>query len=232
MKSYKLIAMILSLLLFFSVSVIAQEEEEKEMTEEEWQEEMNRLTEERVALTKELNELKTSTDELKKKQASMQAVEDCINEKYALVGATEADVARYRKEVAQLEGQIQRKESPKDDKQVALDNLKANKISALPEFNDKVCKQLQGMLDAWEEAPKEVDYTVVKGDYLWKIAKKDEFYGNGFAWPVIYKANRDQIKDPDLIYPKQVFKIPVLTDDEQAKYEKARVNYKPAPPTQ
>jgi nucleoid-associated protein YgaU len=207
-------------------------QEEEEMTEEEFQTEMNRLTEQRVDLTKQINELKSSIDELKKKQAALQPVEDCINEKYALVGATEADVVRFRREVAALEGQIQRKESPKDDRQVALDNLKASKLSALPEFNNKVCKQLQAMLDAWEEAPKEVNYTVVKGDYLWKIAKKDEFYGNGFAWPVIYNANRDQIKDPDLIYPKQVFKIPNLTDDEKAKYEKARANYKPAPPSQ
>ena len=50
-----------------------------------------------------------------------------------------------------------------------------------------------------------------------------------FAWPIIYKANRDQIKDPDLIYPKQVFKIPPLTEEEKAKYEKIRANYKPAP---
>lgn len=230
MKSYKLIAGILGLLLFFSVSVMAQEE--KEMTEEEFQTEMNRLTEQRVDLTKQINELKSSIDELKKKQAALQAVEDCINEKYVLVGATEADVVRFRREVAQLEGQIQRKESPKDDRQVALDNLKASKLSALPEFHNKVFNQMQAMLDAWEEAPKEVNYTVVKGDYLWKIAKKDEFYGNGFAWPVIYNANRDQIKDPDLIYPKQVFKIPNLTDDEKAKYEKAKANYKPAPPSQ
>ena len=27
-------------------------------------------------------------------------------------------------------------------------------------------------------------------------------------WPLIYKANHDKIKDPDLIYPKQVFSIP------------------------
>ncbi len=93
---------------------------------------------------------------------------------------------------------------------------------------------MQRMLEAWEqeEANKVVNYTVVKGDYLWKIAKKDKFYGNGFAWPVIYNANRDQIKDPDLIYPKQVFKIPSLNDEEKAKYDKARANYKPAPPTQ
>jgi nucleoid-associated protein YgaU len=107
-----------------------------------------------------------------------------------------------------------------------------DKISALPEFFDKVHNQLQRKLDAWMEKPKEVMYTVVRGDCLWNIAKKKEHYANGFAWPMIYRANRDQIKDPDLIYPKQTFKIPNLTDEEKAKYDKIRRNYKPAPPMQ
>lgn len=49
-------------------------------------------------------------------------------------------------------------------------------------------------------------YTVVKGDSLWKIAKK--FYGNGSKYIVIYDANKNKIKHPDLIYPGQVFTIP------------------------
>ena len=232
MKSYKLIAGILSLLLLLSVSVMAQEE--KEMTQEEFQSEMNRLTQESVELTKEVNELKSSIEALKAKQAALESIEDSQNELYALVGATDASVARYRKDVADLEAQLQRREGSLEDANLALENLQKNKISALPEFNDQVHGQMQRMLAAWEqeEASKEVVYTVVKGDYLWKIAKKDEFYGNGFAWPVIYNANRDQIKDPDLIYPKQEFKIPNLDDEEKAKYDKARANYKPAPPTQ
>ncbi len=232
MKSYKLIAGILSLLLLLSVSVMAQEE--KEMTQEEFQKEMNRLTQEKVELTKEVNELKSAIDGLKAKQAALESVEDSQNELYALVDATDASVARYRKDVADLEAQLKRREGSLEDANLALDNLKKNKISALPEFNDKVHGQMQRMLAAWEqeEASKEVIYTVVKGDYLWKIAKKDEFYGNGFAWPVIYNANRDQIKDPDLIYPKQEFKIPNLNEEEKAKYDKAKANYKPAPPTQ
>ena len=104
-----------------------------------------------------------------------------------------------------------------------------NKISALPEFFDKVHNQMQASMDAWVEPPKEVNYTVVRGDCLWNIAKKQMFYGNGFAWPNIYKANRDKIKNPNLIFPKQVFTIPKLTDEEKAKYEKIRQNYKPAP---
>lgn len=229
MKSYKLFAAILSLMLLFSVNVIAQEDE---MTTEEWQSEMNRLTEKKAALVKSVDALNSGIAELKTKQAGLQAYADCQKELYAVVGATEADVNRFRKEVGMLDGQVKRKESPKDDRAVALDNLKSNKMSALPEFFDKVHNQMQRMLDAWQEAPKEIMYTVIKGDYLWKIAKKKEHYGNGFAWPVIYKANRDKIKDPDLIYPKQVFKIPNLSDVEKSKYDKARKNYKPAPPSQ
>ncbi len=51
-------------------------------------------------------------------------------------------------------------------------------------------------------------YTVIKGDYLWKIAKFWWIYRDGRKWRIIYEANRDKIKDPDLIYPKQVLTIP------------------------
>lgn len=47
---------------------------------------------------------------------------------------------------------------------------------------------------------------VVKGDCLWNIAKYA--YGDGFAYMTIYQANKKQIKDPNLIYPNQVFVIP------------------------
>ena len=51
-------------------------------------------------------------------------------------------------------------------------------------------------------------YTVVRGDSLWDIASYRVIYGNPYEWPLIYKANSDQIKDADLIYPGQVFAIP------------------------
>jgi nucleoid-associated protein YgaU len=49
-------------------------------------------------------------------------------------------------------------------------------------------------------------YTVVAGDSLSRIAKRE--YGDGNAWNRIYEANRDIIKDPDLIHPGQTLKIP------------------------
>jgi len=146
-----------------------------------------------------------------------------------LVGATRSDVDNFRNAVNELDGKIRRKEGPKTDRQADLDALKMNKISALPEFFDKVHNQMQRALDEWIDKPAVISYTVVKGDCLWNIAKKKEHYANAFAWPVIYKANRDQIKNPDLIYPDQTFQIPPLTEEEKEKYERLRANYKPAP---
>lgn len=44
------------------------------------------------------------------------------------------------------------------------------------------------------------------GDHLWKIARQR--YGSGFQFTLIYEANKDQIRDPDLIYPGQIFTLP------------------------
>ena len=58
------------------------------------------------------------------------------------------------------------------------------------------------------------DYTVVSGDNLWNISGKDSVYGNPYQWPLIYKANSDQINDADLIFPGQVFSIPSASSSE------------------
>ncbi|KIC17740.1 LysM peptidoglycan-binding domain-containing protein, partial [Leisingera sp. ANG-Vp] len=48
--------------------------------------------------------------------------------------------------------------------------------------------------------------TVQKGDTLWAISQ--EKYGSGFLYVRVFEANRGAIRDPDLIYPGQVFAIP------------------------
>ena len=47
--------------------------------------------------------------------------------------------------------------------------------------------------------------TVQPGATLWAIAR--EQFGEGILYVAVYEANKDQIRDPDLIYPGQVFKI-------------------------
>ena len=48
--------------------------------------------------------------------------------------------------------------------------------------------------------------TVQKGSTLWAISRSR--YGRGILYARIFEANRDRIRDPDLIYPGQIFKLP------------------------
>ena len=50
--------------------------------------------------------------------------------------------------------------------------------------------------------------TVERGNTLWAIAR--EKYGEGILYVHVYEANKDQIRDPDLIYPGQIFVLPEL----------------------
>jgi hypothetical protein len=47
---------------------------------------------------------------------------------------------------------------------------------------------------------------IVRGDNLWNIARAH--YGEGFRYTTIFDANKDQIRDPNLIYPGQIFSLP------------------------
>ena len=68
--------------------------------------------------------------------------------------------------------------------------------------------KIDGM-EAPEPEPEVQYYTIVSGDSLSKIAKAH--YGNAMDYPKIFEANREVIKDPDLIYPGQKIRIPPKT---------------------
>lgn len=48
--------------------------------------------------------------------------------------------------------------------------------------------------------------TIARGNTLWAIAR--DTYGDPYLYVKLFEANRDQIRDPDLIYPGQVFTLP------------------------
>ncbi|MBN2208719.1 MAG: DUF4398 domain-containing protein [Candidatus Coatesbacteria bacterium] len=65
-------------------------------------------------------------------------------------------------------------------------------------------------------------HSVVRGECLWRIAGYPAIYSDPFLWPLIYSANRDRIKDPDLIFPGQIFDIPrdaTNADKDKAKHK-------------
>ncbi|BCR04593.1 peptidoglycan-binding protein LysM [Desulfuromonas versatilis] len=56
--------------------------------------------------------------------------------------------------------------------------------------------------------PPPASYTVAGSETLWTIAAREDIYLDPLLWPLIYRANRDQIKDPRHLYSGQVLTIP------------------------
>ncbi|MBN8707416.1 MAG: LysM peptidoglycan-binding domain-containing protein [Bacteroidetes bacterium] len=87
-----------------------------------------------------------------------------------------------------------------------------NKLSLLSENT----RRIEGMVSQIDKLrkvqPTTQTYTVGTWsrdrDCLWNIAKKKTIYDNPFKWPSLYNANKDKIKDPNLIYPGQILTIP------------------------
>jgi nucleoid-associated protein YgaU len=65
-------------------------------------------------------------------------------------------------------------------------------------------------LQVQQQSPQSTMYTVQKGDTLWEIAEKHYGKGKGAKYTEIVKANSPPVKDPDLIQPGWVLRIPPL----------------------
>lgn len=103
----------------------------------------------------------------------------------------------------------------KEDAKEGLDLVVSIDLKQYRDYSVKTCQissdsvKLQTNRDAGAGQPDTSNgqtYTVQKGDCLWEIAKK--YYGNGSDYQKIFGANRDQITNPNLIYPGQVLTIP------------------------
>lgn len=87
------------------------------------------------------------------------------------------------------------------------DGQASNEGSANAAGTSSGTEQTSGAAEETPDAPaKPRRFTVKRGDNLWRIAR--DYYGRGIRYTTIFEANKDQIRDPDLIYPEQVFLIP------------------------
>lgn len=80
--------------------------------------------------------------------------------------------------------------------------LRAQQIAAAAETARSIRKN--------KETPQPLPntYTVRRGETLPQISARTEIYNDSSLWPIIYRANRDQIRDPKRLWPGQVFVIP------------------------
>ncbi len=84
---------------------------------------------------------------------------------------------------------------------------KVMKVQKVHDFWKKIIGEDQQFLAKYAEGP---GHTVVEGECLWMIAGMEYGHPYYYKWPLIYNANRDLIKDPDLIYPGWNLKVPAM----------------------
>ena len=129
-------------------------------------------------------------------------------------GATDAELASAKTALASAEQQVEQaktflSQGNTEQARLHLDIALEDCLSA------KDLSQ-QARIVAEGRSAKPEQYTVQRGDTLWGISAQEAIYNNSLMWPLIYRANRDQIRDPDLIFPKQNFAIPRTYSQEEA----------------
>lgn len=106
-------------------------------------------------------------------------------------------------------GSGQWKLTPKDDVAVGNYTLRADLLGA----GGRVVARVELPFQRAAVTPEVLaggKVVVQPGHSLWRIAR--QAYGGGVLYTLIYTANAEQIRDPDLIYPGQVFQVPTRTN--------------------
>lgn len=202
--------------LFLGNSAIAQE-----MTMKEYRAQIDDWAQREADAKSEIAKCDTEIESLKSQEAELQGqINDVWSEIYSEIGVSEADVDAYRQELNDIEQQLDalgalspeelfKRRQEIDDLEAKLQGMKGSRIYVLSEMRDKIAA-LEGKIATLRATmPKGMydDYTVTRGDYLWRISAKPSIYGAGIQWYRIYSYNRDSINDPDLIHPDQILKI-------------------------
>ncbi len=223
MKPSKLILIVISIALLVVLnSAFAQSYNYEEMEMEEYEallaEWQGRLDAAQVGINEEDNLINDLQSQLDDTQAQIDAE---WGEIYAALGSSKAEDDQFIGELDALRNDVssflnlspEEIYSRQDEMQALKDRLNGFKENnlALLTANETKLNNIESMILQAEEKgkPAEPDtYTVMRGDYLWKIASKSEIYSDPYAWSRIYTSNTDQIKDANLIYTDQVFRIP------------------------
>ena len=210
-----IVTVVLALALSASLSLaqdkMTMEEYNKQLAG--WQERLQNAEKAKV-------ECAAQNEELQQKIDAAQAEKDQVwKEILAAIGVDQDAVDSYRAELKALNAQcdellamsaeaLMKKRGDIKALEAKLKELKTNRIAVLTEMQDLIALIEGKLLQLKTKMPANYDeYTVVRGDYLWKISGKKEGYGDPTQWMRIFSFNTDQIKEADLIQPNWVLKI-------------------------
>ena len=109
--------------------------------------------------------------------------------------AEKAVLAEQARQVERIKAQAEKTESKQEEKQPAVEP--AVEPAAKPAKQPAPAPRPKSQIELVDE------YSVGEGENLWTISAQPQVYGEGLLWPLLYQANRDQIKDPRQIFPGQ-----------------------------
>lgn len=171
-----------------------------------------------------LKTLDTQTDDIKKQIELAKAnLKECQDEVKRLLGINDADIEAFRQKLGVIEGKIRELKRLSDDQladrqdevkelEAQLNALRMEKAALIPEFYNKIIELAREIKGLYREK-KITTYTVgtwaENRDCLWNIAGKIEIFGDPFLWPKIWQYNTEIIRNPDIIHPGQVLKLPI-----------------------
>lgn len=122
--------------------------------------------------------------------------------------------AEKQQRVAELAAKAQEEQLMRDAAEAEI-RLRAQQLARLAEASASSQKKPKE-----SPPPLPTSYTVRRGETLPQISARTEIYNDSTLWPIIYRANRDQIRDPKRLWPGQVFVIP--RNFSRAEAEEAR----------
>jgi nucleoid-associated protein YgaU len=174
-----------------------------------------------VAAAERISTLEAENLELEKQITEVQAEIDAVKDAtYALLGTDRASVDAYRDNLNSIDNEIAslaaldpeelfQRQDEIEAIEARIKEAKGSKIAMLSEMDEMLAELDAKIANLKANLPANTydQYVVIKGDYLWKISKKDDIYGDPYQWIRIYCVNKDQIKDPDVIHPEQVLNI-------------------------
>lgn len=164
-------------------------------------------------------DLRTTNSDLTRTNADIQTrmadVNSCREALYAMLGSDRNGYNAYRERLVRAEQELSalRTASPTNvtpERMMTLENeiraLRGDKLVLIRDHNNRVTALSNGYMQLKRSmVPPNALYTVgtwrKDRDCLWNIAKKPEIYNDPFAWPKIWRANMDQIRNPDIIHP-------------------------------
>jgi len=223
------ILLLLPTLSFAEVTYL-NDNEYKKLSKNEREQYWNNLNQEMASLQKRkadaLKSMETDKTEIDRLKQEIKKLDEKIAEKTKSLGVADNTFSDLKSKIQYYKDQLDNWEKMSDSQ--LWENAKAfkeleesfnstanNQIAKLPEFKrdfDDLNRRFIAINESMKQQKKpayyEDNYAVKSGDYLSKIASYSNIYGDASKWGIIYRANRDQISDPNLIQIGMDLKIP------------------------